>query len=48
MQVLFLCCAMVVLFIIIFSMSEKVKALRNSSAKFEMLSSDSLLKFVLT
>ena len=48
MQVLFLCCAMVALSIIILSMSEKVKAIKNSSAKFERLSSDSLFKFVST
>ena len=47
MQVLFLCCPMVALFIIILSLSEKVKAFRNSSANFERLSSDSLLKICL-
>ena len=44
MQVLFLCCAMVSLSIIILSLSEGVKAFGNSSAKFERLSSDSLLE----
>ena len=48
MQVLFLCCAMVALSIVILSLSEKVKAFRNSLAKFERLSTDSLLKSVLT
>ena len=35
MQGLFLCCAMVALPIIILSLSEKVKAFRNSSEKFK-------------
>ena len=43
MQVLFLCCPMVVFFITILLLSEKVKAFRNSLAKFERLFSDSLL-----
>ena len=46
MQVLLLCCTVVALSIIILSLSEKVKAFRNSSTKFERLLSDSLLKFV--
>ena len=48
LKVLVLCCVMVALSIIILSLCEKVKAFRNSSARFERLSSDSLLKFVLT
>ena len=35
---------MVALFIVFLSLSEKVKAFRNSSAEFKRLSSDGLLK----
>ena len=46
-QLMFLCCPMVALSIIILSLSEKVMAFRNSSTKFKRLSSDCLLRLVL-